>query len=495
MSSNQKPLKTAMFLALLALAVRGKASVAATASLARKSVSAPACAARALFGLACRPLETAGAAFRAAGRVFAKARGTCVILSVLACAVVFYFVEIGLTQPGKSTFWAPLAHERLVSQLAPYGLLDPAADWTAQWCANGEVGRKGADNCPAANPAVELGDARPLFADAVRVYEGHAPRATNPELKKAAGVVARRMIQNRNEGLVFGDWFMLIMIAFEFALVGWGMFLAIVIVVNVKKFVEWSVRKDLAAVNPQAAMLSMMMWFGLPMFVGFIAWGVMITAGALWGAQQMPWLADRALLWGEFSQPAYQMPDASGSNIALGSFALRQRANQPGASVFNWVSRPNNLGLRRTDDRGASKTDIPLGRWTPTQMASADAPAQLARQAPNLTPEQRRAALVDLSFARDRQVALGTIMGRGASLFGALCLAGFSGTLLFLFLRWIFQGALSASSKTLQDLAEEGAQIPLARRERKAMEDEMRKTESESNVADERRPARQAKRL
>jgi len=492
MRSNQKTLKTALFLALLALAVRGKRRVAAVASLARESWAMPARAARGLIDAARSPQATAQEASRAACRAFVKAPLIWIILAFSAVTGALCAGENALTQPGKSDFVFASAHDYLIERLAPYDFLDRAADWTAQRCEGGAIGRKGSRYCRAANPPRELGDARALLADAKRVYEGRPAKAVSAELKTAAQEVAAGMIKRRNDDVVLVAMTQSLF-AVELGVVVWGMFLAVMMVFKNSSFIRWAQSKG--AKDAHSAMLWAVGVFGLPAFLGICAWAIIVGAGALWAAQQTPWLADRALLWEELNQPPYQMPDAKGSELLLSPFALREKKDQPGATIAIWESRPNNLGIRRADDPGARASDTSLGRWTPSQMASARAPAQLARQAPGLTAQERSAALVDLSFARDRQVDPWTIFARGATL--ATCLAMAAGALVgvFLALRGAVRGLVKASSEKLQALAEEGAQIPLAHRERKAMEEEMRKAESESGLAREDRSVHKARRL
>lgn len=497
MSSNQQSLKTALFLALLALGQRGKRRVVGLARASQFAIALPWRALRGIGSVARNPMGAAREACGFGAGAFARNKIWCVAgMWIIGSAFLAggWLIE---TAPEKPAFLFSAAHAALMEDLAPDGFLEPAADWTAQRCANGSVGRKGASWCKTAQPPQELGDARVLFAEAVRAYEGLSLSAENPVFRAAAKDIAKDMA-NRRRGQIFGNTVLIFESTFLAIVFGWGMLLAFVAAVRFKTFQDWLVARSAAngkAPNDIDNFLWMGMVFLLPMVMGALAWGELATTAALWGGQQTPWVADRALLWGHVQPSSYRMANASGSEMALGPMKANHSNGHPHDVIWHWDSSPNDLGLRPAGETDATPSDISVGRWTPSQMASSGAESRLAQQAPSLTPEQRRAAWVALSSARAAQTDLANVAGRGTALFVSLGIAGAICWGIFLLTRKTVRAVAAASSKTLKNLAEEGAQIPLAKRERQELEKEMRKAQSEAPGGGADRARRQAKRL
>jgi hypothetical protein len=312
-----------------------------------------------------------------------------------------------------------------------------------------------------------LGDARPLFAEALRLYRGEPLSATfaaDAAQTKAVRDLAAQMSADRS---VSADRF-----ADEHSMSAmlWG--LLPLAIAGIPFFARKQFFDALFPAGQDPAMGSLIL-----ALITFLVWtpACVLTQHALFRSH---WIEGHPLLAIVAMEQTARAGAHGFSDTPDGDngepMALVERADAAG-----WASAPNDFvvttaaaaprqAARLGEGSGEPAKPIPLGVWRADEMLSPNAAALLAQRAPILTPEQRQAVLGDLASRRE-EVDLGVVYW-GQLPFSYVLLVMASLVAFLPLGAWmLFRVGQKAGRKGLMALADAGAREQFAQHERRVL--------------------------
>jgi hypothetical protein len=452
-------------------ACRAAAAISSAAAALRPSKAASTVAAVTLA------LPAAFAAF------LRKPRGVLCAAAFL-CFVLPFLVVMAQTEPsGPLLPLGATADRFFMGQLAGSMFLDPSPDFSAGRCSDGYVVRAGTRaDCGAYEP---IADARDLLADAVAFRRGDS----------LAGLASARAAAARDLSAQMEKWRVWTALM-DAAAVAAG---SAIVLVTLYGLAFWTM--VLMSYVPKLKPLSAAL---LPRLVGPLGQQpaqllasprmMLSMVGAMFS-----FCLVGSMLCGLATVAVFRVaPESFAGDVSFALLAGHAYADRHGSEMVlveapsrpSWQTPPNDYWIASADVAERGRVALPLGSWTPLEMFSAQAPRLLSERAPALTPEQRAGALFSFGLLRDRV--------SNAAMAGA-----FPGLLVFLFVIFLWlvswgafcalRGLLRSGRGAIDRLADEGAQIPLARRERGALLDAVEGSGDSDNPAE--RPRRDPPRL